>query len=167
MKSLLFTAILSLRKRSELIKFAILLQVRLTHAQTFFRGVANKLLQICSCAICRQIVFALLLHAVIVTSLMTFYKTCHMVDSRNIGQTNHIWWVYCRRKLSSGNLLYLIGFFWAQYGKILSRDFNIGRDRRSCLILKSRLNILSYWAKMNPIGVLLYRTKQFYNKNCQ
>jgi hypothetical protein len=42
MKSLLFTAILSLRKRSEqlLIKFAILLQVRLTHAQTFFRGVA-------------------------------------------------------------------------------------------------------------------------------
>ena len=41
MKSLLFTAILSLRKRSEqlLIKFAILLQVRLTHAQTFFRGV--------------------------------------------------------------------------------------------------------------------------------
>ena len=43
MKSLLFTAILSLRKRSEqiLIKFAILLQVRLTHAQTFFRGVAS------------------------------------------------------------------------------------------------------------------------------
>ena len=42
MKSLLFTAILSLRKRSEqiLIKFAILLQVRLTHAQTFFRGVS-------------------------------------------------------------------------------------------------------------------------------
>jgi hypothetical protein len=41
MKSLLFTAILSLRKRSEqlLVKFAILLQVRLTHAQTFFRGV--------------------------------------------------------------------------------------------------------------------------------
>ena len=41
MKSLLFNAILSLRKRSEqiLIKFAILLQVRLTHAQTFFRGV--------------------------------------------------------------------------------------------------------------------------------
>jgi hypothetical protein len=41
MKSLLFTAILSLRERSEqiLIKFAILLQVRLTHAQTFFRGV--------------------------------------------------------------------------------------------------------------------------------
>jgi hypothetical protein len=41
MKSLLFTAILSLRKRSEqiLINFAILLQVRLTHAQTFFRGV--------------------------------------------------------------------------------------------------------------------------------
>jgi hypothetical protein len=41
MKSLLFTAILSLRKRSEqiLIKFAIPLQVRLTHAQTFFRGV--------------------------------------------------------------------------------------------------------------------------------
>jgi hypothetical protein len=41
MKSLLFTAILSLRKRSKqiLIKFAILLQVRLTHAQTFFRGV--------------------------------------------------------------------------------------------------------------------------------
>jgi hypothetical protein len=47
MKSLLFTAILSLRKRSEqiLIKFAILLQVRLTHAQTFFRGVDNKLLE--------------------------------------------------------------------------------------------------------------------------
>jgi hypothetical protein len=43
MKSLLFTAILSLRKRSEqiLIKFAILLQVRLTHAQTFFRGVLD------------------------------------------------------------------------------------------------------------------------------
>ena len=43
MKSLLFTAILSNRKRSEqiLIKFAILLQVRLTHAQTFFRGVPN------------------------------------------------------------------------------------------------------------------------------
>ena len=43
MKSLLFTAILSLRKRSErlLIKFAILLQVRLTHAQTFFRGVGG------------------------------------------------------------------------------------------------------------------------------
>ena len=41
MKSLLFTAILSLRKHSEqiLIKFAILLQVMLTHAQTFFRGV--------------------------------------------------------------------------------------------------------------------------------
>jgi hypothetical protein len=41
MKSLLFTAILSLRKRSEqiLIKFAILLQVSVTHAQTFFRGV--------------------------------------------------------------------------------------------------------------------------------
>ena len=38
-----FTAILSLRKRSEqiLIKFAILLQVRLTHAQTFFRGVVR------------------------------------------------------------------------------------------------------------------------------
>ena len=45
MKSLLFTAILSLRKRSEqlLIKFAILLQVRLTHAQTFFRGVRSTL----------------------------------------------------------------------------------------------------------------------------
>jgi hypothetical protein len=45
MKSLLFTAILSLRKRSEqiLIKFAILLQVRLTHAQTFFRGVGNAM----------------------------------------------------------------------------------------------------------------------------
>ena len=44
MKSLLFTAILSLRKRSEqiLIKFAILLQVRLTHAQTFFRGVGIR-----------------------------------------------------------------------------------------------------------------------------
>ena len=44
MKSLLFTAILSLRKRSEqiLIKFAILLQVRLTHAQTFFRGVVKS-----------------------------------------------------------------------------------------------------------------------------
>jgi hypothetical protein len=44
MKSLLFTAILSLRKRSEQIlsKFAILLQVRLTHAQTFFRGVGLK-----------------------------------------------------------------------------------------------------------------------------
>jgi hypothetical protein len=43
MKSLLFTAILSLRKRLEqiLIKFAILLQVRLTHAQTFFRGVPS------------------------------------------------------------------------------------------------------------------------------
>jgi hypothetical protein len=43
MKSLLFTAILSLRKRSEqlLIKFAILLQIGLTHAQTFFRGVAE------------------------------------------------------------------------------------------------------------------------------
>ncbi len=43
MKSLLFTATLSLRKRSErlLIKFAILLQVRLTHAQTFFRGVTS------------------------------------------------------------------------------------------------------------------------------
>jgi hypothetical protein len=41
MKSLLFTAILSLRERSEqlLIKFAILLQIGLTHAQTFFRGV--------------------------------------------------------------------------------------------------------------------------------
>jgi hypothetical protein len=41
MKSLIFTAILSLRKRSEqlLIKFAILLQIGLTHAQTFFRGV--------------------------------------------------------------------------------------------------------------------------------
>jgi hypothetical protein len=41
MKSLLFTAILSLRKRSDqlLIKFAILLQIGLTHAQTFFRGV--------------------------------------------------------------------------------------------------------------------------------
>jgi fumarate reductase subunit C len=41
MKSLLFTAILSIRKRSEqiLIKFAILLQVRMTHAQTFFRSV--------------------------------------------------------------------------------------------------------------------------------
>jgi hypothetical protein len=41
MKSLLFTAILSLRKRSEqlLIKFAMLLQIGLTHAQTFFRGV--------------------------------------------------------------------------------------------------------------------------------
>jgi hypothetical protein len=43
MKSLLFTAMLSLRKRLEqiLIKFAILLQVRLTHAQTFFRGVGK------------------------------------------------------------------------------------------------------------------------------
>jgi hypothetical protein len=39
----LFTAIFSLPKRSEqiLIKFAILLQVRLTHAQTFFRGVCG------------------------------------------------------------------------------------------------------------------------------
>jgi hypothetical protein len=47
MKSLLFTAILSLRKRSEqiLITFAILLQVRLTHAQTFFRGVICTLIQ--------------------------------------------------------------------------------------------------------------------------
>ena len=47
MKSLLFTAILSLRKRSEqiLIKFAILLQVRLTHAQTFFRGVSSSSLE--------------------------------------------------------------------------------------------------------------------------
>ena len=47
MKSLLFTAILSLRKRSEqiLIKFAILLQVRLTHAHTFFRGVYLSTLQ--------------------------------------------------------------------------------------------------------------------------
>ena len=44
MKSLLFTAILSLRKRSEqlLIKFAILLQIGLTHAQTFFRGVPRS-----------------------------------------------------------------------------------------------------------------------------
>ena len=44
MKSLLFTAILSLRKRSEqiLIKFAIPLQVRLTHALTFFRGVSTR-----------------------------------------------------------------------------------------------------------------------------
>jgi hypothetical protein len=25
------------------------------------------------------------------------------------------------------NALYLIGFFWAQYGKILGRDFNIGK----------------------------------------
>ena len=47
MKSLLFTAILNLRKRSEqiLIKFAILLQVRLTHAQTFFRGVGKPALE--------------------------------------------------------------------------------------------------------------------------
>jgi hypothetical protein len=30
-----------------------------------------------------------------------------------------------------GGPVYLIGFFWARYGKILSRDFNIGRDRRS------------------------------------
>ena len=48
MKSLLFTAILSHRKRSEqiLIKFAILLQVRVTHAQTFFRGVIWELIKI-------------------------------------------------------------------------------------------------------------------------
>jgi hypothetical protein len=47
MKSLLFTAILSLRKRSEqlLIKFEILLQIGLTHAQTFFRGVPFILLE--------------------------------------------------------------------------------------------------------------------------
>ena len=47
MKSLLFTAILSLWKRSEqvLIKFVILLQVRLTHAQTFFRGVLRRRVQ--------------------------------------------------------------------------------------------------------------------------
>jgi hypothetical protein len=32
--------------------------------------------------------------------------------------------------------------------------------------LKSRLNILPYWAKMNPISVLLYPTKQCYNKKC-
>jgi hypothetical protein len=47
MKSLLFTAILSLRERSEqlLIKFAILLQIGLTHAQTFFRGVVSSRLK--------------------------------------------------------------------------------------------------------------------------
>jgi hypothetical protein len=53
MKSLLFTAILSLRKRSEqiLIKFAIPLQVRLTHAQTFFRGVLlnSYSIRLCYC----------------------------------------------------------------------------------------------------------------------
>jgi hypothetical protein len=57
MKSLLFTAILSLRKRSEqiLIKFAILLQVRLTHAQTFFRGVNTAMLNyVNACAVERQ-----------------------------------------------------------------------------------------------------------------
>jgi hypothetical protein len=38
-----------------------------------------------------------------------------------------------------------IGFIFAQYGKILSRDFNIGLD------LRSRLNILPYWAQKNAI----------------
>ena len=52
MKSFLFTAILSLQKRSEqfLIKFAILLQVRLTHAQTFFRGINVSTLVLMLCA---------------------------------------------------------------------------------------------------------------------
>jgi hypothetical protein len=59
MKSLLFTAILSLRKRLEqiLIKFAILLQVKLTHAQTFFRGVGStwfiNLFSIYACSLVR------------------------------------------------------------------------------------------------------------------
>ena len=39
---------------------------------------------------------------------------------------------------------------------ILSRDFNIGQDRMlSPIILKSKPNVLPYWVKMNPTGVLL------------
>ena len=44
-----------------------------------------------------------------------------------------------------------IGSIFAQYGKILSLDFNIRLDLRSRPILKSRLNILPYWPQKNPI----------------
>jgi hypothetical protein len=66
----------------------------------------------------------------------------------------------------TSRILYLIEFFWAQYGRTLSRDSNTGRDRRWSLILKSRLNILpsNNMAIQNPISVLLYRTNQFYEK---
>jgi hypothetical protein len=45
----------------------------------------------------------------------------------------------------------LIGFIFAQYGKILSLDFNIRLNLRPHPILKSRLNILPYWAQKNPV----------------
>ena len=41
-----------------------------------------------------------------------------------------------------------IGFIFAQYGKILSFDFNIGLDLRSRPILKSQLNIVSCKSKL-------------------
>ena len=50
-----------------------------------------------------------------------------------------------------------IGFIFAQYGKILSFDFNFGLDLRSRPILKSQLNILPYCAQKNPIS---YNNKQ-------
>ena len=37
----------------------------------------------------------------------------------------------------------------------------LGETEGRALILKSRRNILPYWAKMNQISVLLYRAKQF------
>ena len=50
-----------------------------------------------------------------------------------------------------------IGFIFAQYGKILSFDFNIGLDLRSRPILKSQLNILPYCAQKNPISYNVVR----------
>ena len=44
--------------------------------------------------------------------------------------------------------------------KYLSREFNIGLERRSSLInWNSRLKYFPYRAQMNPIGILLYQTK--------
>ena len=45
-----------------------------------------------------------------------------------------------------------IGFIFAQYGKILSFDFNIGLNLRSRQIEKSQLNILPYCTQKNLIS---------------
>ena len=68
MKSLFFTAILSLRI---LIKFAILLQVRLTHAQTFFRGVLD-------------ITFAIQI-SVMLTHAQTFFRGVGAIELKITG----------------------------------------------------------------------------------
>ena len=83
--------------------------------------------------------------SVLYTTVYIYYRTytvyiyCIYIYIYNIASIVYV--LFCNLiGLATRSILYLIGFFWVQYGKIL----------------KSRLNSLPYWTKMNPIGVLYY-----------